>query len=81
MRSLALTLLLLWKSVVSLRVLTNAKYIIIFDDDEVNIYDATNTEVTVLRGSVRRGWRLRDEGLWRIPLVANVQNENTGLHF
>ena len=26
---------------------------------------------------VRGWWRLRDEGLWRILLVANVQNENT----
>ena len=44
-----------------------AKYITIFDDDQVNIYEATNTEVTVLQGSVLRSWMLRDEGLWRIP--------------
>ena len=54
-----------------------AKYITIFYEDQVNIYDATNTKVTVLRGSVLRGWRLRDKGLWRIPLVANVKNVNT----
>ena len=64
-------------NLLSMNQFAEAKYITIFDEDEVNIYDATNTEVRVSRGSVLRGWRLRDEGLWRIPLVKNVQNENT----
>ena len=64
-------------NLLSMNQFVEAKYITIFDEDEVNIYDATNTEVTVSRGSILRGWRLRKEGLWRIPLVANVRNENT----
>ena len=41
-----------------------AKYITIFDKDMVNIYDATNTKITVLRGAVLRGWRVPSKGLW-----------------
>ena len=47
----------------SMNQFAEAKYITIFNNDAVNIYDATKTEVTVSRGSVLRGWRLRDEGL------------------
>ena len=32
-----------------------AKYITIFDEEEVNIYDATNNEIKTTRGSVLRG--------------------------
>ena len=55
---------------------SEAKYITIFDEDGVNIHDATNTKVTVSQGSVLRGWRLQDDGLWRIPLVPTVKNVN-----
>ena len=56
---------------------SEAKYTIISDDDDVNTYDATNTKVTGSRGSVLRGWRLKDEGLWMILLVTSVKNKNT----
>ena len=39
-------------------------YITMFDGDEVNIYDARNTKVTVSRGAILQGWRLPEEGLW-----------------
>ena len=65
------------QNLLSMNQFAEAKYTTFFDEDQVNIYDATNTKVTVLRGSVLRGWRLRDKGLWRIPLVANVKNVNT----
>ena len=65
-------------NLLSMNQFAEAKYITNFDEDQVNIYDATNTEVTVSLGSVLRGWRLRDEGLWRIPLVPNARNKNTG---
>ena len=55
----------------------DANYISIFDKDEVNIYDATNTVITVSRGAILRGWRDNAIGLWRIPLVSDVQNFNT----
>ena len=48
-------------SLLSMNQFAEAKYITFFDEDQVNIYDATNTKATVSRGSVLRGWRLRDE--------------------
>ena len=53
-----------------------AKYITIFDEEEVNIYDKTNTEIKTTKGAVLRGWRLPDEGLWRIPLDKNATAES-----
>ena len=34
----------------------DAGYFTIFDGDEINIYDASNTQITVTRGAVLRGW-------------------------
>ena len=42
-------------NLLSMNQFAEAKYITIFDDEEVNIYDATNTEVNFSRGSVLRG--------------------------
>ena len=42
----------------------------------MNIYDATNTGFKTTRGVVLRGWRLPDEGLWRIPLDENVNSKS-----
>ena len=53
-----------------------AKYITIFDEEEVNIYDKTNTEIKTTKGAVLRGWRLPDEGMWRIPLDKNATAES-----
>ena len=54
----------------------DANYISIFDQEEVNVYDANTTQITVSCGSTLKGWRDRD-GLWRIPLVPHVKNNNT----
>ena len=64
-------------NLLSMNQFAESKYITIFDEEEVNIYDATNTKVTVSRGAILRGWRLPEEGLWRIPLVPEVKNLNT----
>ena len=53
-----------------------ARYIAIFDKEEVNIYNATNTEIKTSRGSVLRGWCIPDKGLWRILLDDNVTSES-----
>jgi hypothetical protein len=55
----------------------DANYITIFDDEEVNIYDANNTEIKVSRGAILKGWRDNKSRLWRIPLVPVVKNLNT----
>ena len=53
-----------------------SKYITINDEEEVNIYDAANTEIKTARGAVLIGWRLPDKGLWRIPIDNNVTVES-----
>ena len=55
----------------------DANYITVFDKDEVNIYDANDTVVTVSKGAILRGWRDTNCNLWRIPLVNMVRNLNT----
>ena len=65
------------QSLISIGKFADAKYITIFDKEEVNIYDANNTEVTVSRGAILKGYRDHETGLWRIPLVPNVKNTNT----
>lgn len=57
--------------------LADANYISIFDDEEVNIYDANNTKIVTTRGAVLRGYRDKSEGVYRIPLVKEVKNINT----
>ena len=64
-------------SLVSTSKSTDAGYCTIFDDKEVNINNASNTQITVTRVAVLRGWRDTTGGLWRIPLVKNMTNENT----
>ena len=56
----------------------DAGYAWLFDQDEVRIYDMSNTEVTTSRAAVLKGWRLPDENLWRIPLLPqhNVSQPN-----
>jgi hypothetical protein len=54
-----------------------AGYITVFDGKEVNIYNASNTEVIVTREAILRGWFDKTANLWRIPLLPLVQNTNT----
>jgi hypothetical protein len=63
-------------SLLSTNKFAEANYITIFDKEEVNIYDANNTIITVTRGAILRGFKCPDK-LWRIPLVDMVQNNNT----
>ena len=55
---------------------SKTQYIKIFDEEEVNIYDATNTEIKTTKGAVLRGWRLPYKGLWRIQLDKNAISES-----
>ena len=56
------------------------KYVTVFDDQEVNIYDQNDVEIKSNRGAVLRGWRIPGEGLWRIPTETNTHNnKNTGI--
>ena len=64
-------------SLLSTSKFADAKYITIFDEEEVNIYDATNTSVTISRGAILRGWRDPQSGMWRIPIAKTIENINT----
>ena len=46
-------------------------YIGIFDKDAFNVYDATNTKITVSRSAVLKGWYDPAIKLWRVPLIVN----------
>ena len=54
-----------------------AGYITVFDNQEVNIYNAHDTKLIVLRGAILRGWFDKMHNLWRIPLILVVLNNNT----
>ena len=64
-------------SLISMGKLADAGYVSIFDKDEVNIYDANNTEIKVPQSAILKGWRSEHTGLWRILLKKNV-DEKTG---
>ena len=64
-------------SLLSVSKFVDANYIAVFDKEEVQIYDANNTQITVSRAAILRGWRCPDTKLWRVPLVQHVTNANT----
>jgi hypothetical protein len=57
----------------------DANYITIFDKEAVNIYDANNTTITITRGAILREFKCPMTGMWRIPLVDLVRNNNTDI--
>jgi hypothetical protein len=64
-------------SLLSIPKFINANYIAIFDKAEVNIYNANKKSIVVSRGTILRGWRCKQTNLWQVPLIKNVQNNNT----
>jgi hypothetical protein len=54
-----------------------AGYIMVFDDKEVNVYNASNIKVIVTRQAILRGWLDKDANLYPVPLVPIVLNNNT----
>jgi hypothetical protein len=63
-------------SLISTSRFSDAGYATIFAGDQVNIYDQNDMIITVSRGAILRSWR-EDNGLYRIPLVPVVRNNNT----
>jgi hypothetical protein len=68
-------------SLLSIPKTAEAGYITVFDDKEVNIYNARDTKVLVTRKAILRGWYDKTTKLWRVPLVPIVINENTDTVF
>jgi hypothetical protein len=57
--------------------MVKAGYMTVFDDKEFNFYNTMTTKITVLAGTILKGWHCPWAKLWCVPLVDNVQNENT----
>jgi hypothetical protein len=57
--------------------LAEAGYKTVFNDEKVNVYNASNTKVIVTRQVILRGWLDKDANLYRIPLVPIILNNNT----
>ena len=64
-------------SLLSIAKFADANHITIFNKDELNIYDANKTKVTISRGTILCSWRCKETNLWQIPLVLHVSNNNT----
>ncbi len=64
-------------SLLSIPKFADANYVAIFDKDEVNIYDANKTKIIVSRSAILQGCRCKQTNLWQVPLIKNVQNNNT----
>ncbi len=64
-------------SLLSTSKFADANYITIFDKEAVNIYDANDTTITITRGAILRGFKCPMTGIWRIPFVDLVRNNNT----
>jgi hypothetical protein len=64
-------------SILSTAKFSKAGYITVFDNKEVNIYDAHNRTSKVSRAAILRGWFDKTANLWQIPLIPVVLNSNT----
>jgi hypothetical protein len=61
--------------------MADAGYITVFDDKEINIYDARDTKVVVTRQAILRGRYDKQAKLWYVPLIPIVLNKNTDMVF
>ena len=57
--------------------LAEGGYFAVYDKNEVNIYDGKKAKIIITEEAVLKGYRCPRKKLWRIPLVKDVQNENT----
>jgi hypothetical protein len=55
----------------------NANYIMVFDKEMVNVYDANDTIFTVSKGAILRGFCILVLNLYQILLVNMARNNNT----
>ena len=57
--------------------LVEGGYFSVYEENEVNIYDGRKEKMIITEEAVLKGYRCPREKLCRIPLVKDVQNENT----
>ncbi len=68
-------------SLLSIPKMSGAGYITVFDNKEINIYNARDTKVVVTRQAILRGWYDKKAKLWCVPLIPIVLNKNTDMVF
>ena len=56
---------------------SNAGYISICNDKEVNIYDGCTSRIIVSEAEVLKGWKCPRTKIWHVPLQPCVTNLNT----
>ena len=57
--------------------MTDANYIAIYDNDEVNFYDGNTVKIKVSEEAVLRGYKCPRTKLWIVPLSPNIIDETT----
>jgi hypothetical protein len=57
--------------------LADAGYTMVFDKEEVTVYDGATTKIVPTMQAVLTGWRDKITGLWRFPLKDKVENQTT----
>ncbi len=59
-------------SLLSIPKFVNANYVVIFDKDEVNTYNANKTIITVSCSAILRWWQCKQTKLWHVPFTKIV---------
>jgi hypothetical protein len=67
---------LIGNSLLSSVKMIEAGYTAIYDNKEVNFYDAVTTKITVSTDTILKGWQRPRAKLWHVPLVDNIHNKN-----
>ncbi len=68
-------------SLLSIPKAAEAGYITVFDNEEVNIYNARDTKVVMIGKAIVRGCYDKLATLWWVPLVPIILNKNTDTVF
>ena len=64
-------------SLLSTSKLADARYVTVYDGDDIKFYDGRTAKIKVSKAAVLQGWRCPHERLWQIPLTSDVKNINT----
>ena len=64
-------------TLLSVRKLTDAAYISIYDGNEVNIYDGQPSKIRISEAAVVKVWKFPVTKLFCIPFKYNISNLNT----
>ena len=63
-------------SLISVCQMADEGYVMLFDENECNIYDGEKVKIVISEKAVSKGYRCKNSGLWRIPLKDTILNKN-----